>query len=291
MPTPTRLRPVAALWALLSLLLLPALAAADHSDVQALAALDAAVGEAIVAGDFEALERLYAPDFVFVAPDGRRVDRAARMESFRSGRLRYLETAHSELEIEVGGDLALVTGLAHTRYVANGNAAEGDYRYSSVWRRAGDSWQVISTQATRVADAAQSAPSGVAALGWLAGHWRGEQDGTASEEFWTSPAGGGLVGLHKDVRPGRAPAFEFLRIVEGEAGEPCYLASPGGAPPVRFCAVEQDAARVVFENLAHDFPQRILYSLEPDGALRARVEGPGEQGVESLEWVWRRAGP
>jgi hypothetical protein len=57
---------------------------------------------------------------------------------------------------------------------------------------------------------------------------------------------------------------------------------------VSFCAVETGDRRVVFENLAHDFPQRILYWLDETGALHARVEGPGEGGIVGEEWIWRR---
>ena len=47
--------------------------------------------------------------------------------------------------------------------------------------------------------------------------------------------------------------------------------------------------RVVFENRQHDFPQRILYWLDPGGALHARIEGPQGGKTVSEEWVWTRA--
>ena len=123
-------------------------------------------------------------------------------------------------------------------------------------------------------------------LSWIAGSWAGEKDGIASEEHWTTPAGGGLVGMHKDVRQGRMVAFEFLRIAVDAAGRVCYLASPGGAPATSFCAVEGGARRVVFENLEHDFPQRILYWLDSEGRLHARIEGPAGEKQKFEEWIW-----
>jgi hypothetical protein len=44
----------------------------------------------------------------------------------------------------------------------------------------------------------------------------------------------------------------------------------------------------VFENLEHDFPQRILYWLDVDGRLHARIEGPKEAAEQAQEWVFRR---
>ena len=107
-------------------------------------------------------------------------------------------------------------------------------------------------------------------LAWLAGHWRGEQGGMRMEEWWTEPAGGLMLGLHRDVRGSGGAFFEFLRIEEGDAGT-FYLASPGGKPPVQFRLVESGDRRVVFENAEHDFPQRILYWIDGE-QLRARIE-------------------
>jgi hypothetical protein len=125
-------------------------------------------------------------------------------------------------------------------------------------------------------------------LAWMEGGWSGEKDGVVSEEHWTGIEGGALVGMHKDVRAGKFRSFEFFRIVVESDGRICYLSSPGGAPPTSFCAIEVGARRVVFENREHDFPQRILYWLDGDGAMRARIEGTLNGKAESEEWIWRR---
>jgi hypothetical protein len=129
----------------------------------------------------------------------------------------------------------------------------------------------------------------VEALAWLAGSWSGTKEGVASEEHWTSPAGGALVGLHKDVANGRMTTFEFLRIAPDAEGRVCYVASPRGAPPTSFCAVELGNRRAVFENRAHDFPQRILYWVDVEERLHARVEGPLDGKEVAEEWVWTRS--
>jgi hypothetical protein len=142
--------------------------------------------------------------------------------------------------------------------------------------------------------AAAQSPDGraqIEKLAWMAGSWSGAKDGVTSEEHWTSPAGGGLVGMHKDVRDGRMTGFEFLRVTVDAAGKICYVSSPGGAPPTSFCAVEIGDRRVMFENLQHDFPQRILYWQDEAGKLKARIEGPllGRETAE--EWTWSRVQP
>ena len=52
-----------------------------------------------------------------------------------------------------------------------------------------------------------------------------------------------------------------------------YVAIPSGQERTVFCLERLCDEEVVFENSAHDFPQRIIYRLAPDGALDARIEG------------------
>jgi hypothetical protein len=134
-----------------------------------------------------------------------------------------------------------------------------------------------------------AAPAGeVERLGWLEGRWVGEKDGVSMEELWTAPRGGTLLGLHSDVKAGRLVSWEFLRIADSGDGV-TYFASPRSAAPTPFKLVEIGDRRAVFENRQHDFPQRILYWLDAQGALHARIEGPRGGQTVSEEWVWTRA--
>lgn len=133
----------------------------------------------------------------------------------------------------------------------------------------------------------QAPPADVERLAWLAGRWEGESGGVAMEEQWTSPRGGALLGMHRDVKGDRMVSWEFLRIQATSEGV-FYHASPRSRPPVAFKLVEWGARRAVFENRAHDFPQRILYWLDAVGALHARIEGPQGGKTVSEEWVWTK---
>jgi len=127
-------------------------------------------------------------------------------------------------------------------------------------------------------------------LAWLEGVWIGSSNGTAMEEQWSSPAGGALIGMHKDTRDGRMTSFEFFRIVFVDSSGICYLASPNGRTATPFCAIEIGDSRVLFENREHDFPQRILYWREGEDRLHARIEGTIGGEKRSEEWLWSRRG-
>ena len=127
-------------------------------------------------------------------------------------------------------------------------------------------------------------------LSWMAGSWQGRQGEVEMEESWTTLKGGSLLGLHRDVRGGRTVSFEFLRIAEDKDGI-VYYASPQGRPATPFRLVESGRERVVFANPEHDFPQRILYWKDADGALHARIEGMQGGKPASEEWRWTRSAP
>jgi len=62
-----------------------------------------------------------------------------------------------------------------------------------------------------------------------------------------------------------------------------------GAKPVVFKLTKNSDNEAVFENLQHDFPQRIIYRRESADALFARVEG-SEKGVnKAIDFRYKRA--
>jgi hypothetical protein len=129
---------------------------------------------------------------------------------------------------------------------------------------------------------------GLSALSFMAGAWEGRDGELEMEELWLEAKGGVMLGLHRDVKGGRVVSFEFLRL-EARADGVVYHASPGGRPPTPFTLVESGDRRAVFANPKHDFPQRILYWLDAEGSLHARVEGPQDGRTVGEEWSWRRA--
>ena len=128
----------------------------------------------------------------------------------------------------------------------------------------------------------------LSSLSWMAGNWNGVQGGVEMEEFWQQPRGNTMLGLHRDVAGGRTVSFEFMRI-EATPEAITYWASPGGRPATPFRLIEQKGKRAVFENAKHDFPQRVIYWLDDDGALHAKIEGTMNGKPAAEEWTWRRA--
>jgi len=122
----------------------------------------------------------------------------------------------------------------------------------------------------------------VASLGWMAGNWMQDSAKERVMEAWLGPGNGTMVAVNLTTMAGGRKTFEFLRISD-TAESMSYFASPGGRPPVEFRLKESGDKRVVFENLGHDYPQRIIYWREGE-LLAARVEGRMRGEVRAEEW-------
>ena len=145
-------------------------------------------------------------------------------------------------------------------------------------------------QVGALALSAAAAPDGVpdlAAVSWMAGNWRIEGSSMTVEEQWMEPAGKLMLGMSRTTSK-RGSFFEFLRM-EARADGVYYVAQPKGNPPTDFKLVRHSASEAVFENLAHDFPKRILYRLDSANELTARVEGDASSKEQAEEFKYKRA--
>jgi hypothetical protein len=127
-------------------------------------------------------------------------------------------------------------------------------------------------------------------LSWLSGSWVMEKGATRVEEHWTPVRAGTLMGVGRTMRGEKTVFYEFLRIEVTPDGI-TYFASPRGRDPATpFRMTEMTDSKVVFENLQHDFPNRVIYQKEKDGTLSARIEGK-RNGQDAHEaWSYNPAG-
>jgi hypothetical protein len=130
----------------------------------------------------------------------------------------------------------------------------------------------------------------LASLDWLAGCWqttgRGGPGDAVAEEVWQAPRGGLMLGLSRSLRPGRRPFHEHLRIEAGPDGI-AYVASPAGQATTSFRLVRRGDRAAVFENPAHDDPQRIAYARVGDRLTAVVSDLAGSPG-KTRRFAWRR---
>jgi uncharacterized protein DUF6265 len=127
----------------------------------------------------------------------------------------------------------------------------------------------------------------IADVSWMAGDWQTAAGGRRqSEEHWTKPAGGSMLGMSRTIAGDKTVEFEYLRI-EQRADGVYYVAHPGArCPGTDFKLTRASATEAVFENPQHDFPKRIIYRKNADDSLTASIDG-GE-GSKSVSFAFKR---
>lgn len=120
--------------------------------------------------------------------------------------------------------------------------------------------------------------------GWMAGNWLMENGASWSDEFWTQPRGGMMIG---GARSGFGPGLEMwetTRIMRKADGSISLYAQPRGKEASEFPMVTSGVQSVEFANAAHDYPQRIRYWRQ--GQL-LMAEIAKIDGSDAVRWNYR----
>lgn len=133
-----------------------------------------------------------------------------------------------------------------------------------------------------------TASAKTADLAFMAGCWGLVTNGRQIEEHWLAPAGGSLVGVSRTVAGGKTTEYEFMQIRDLPDGL-TYTAKPSGQPEASFRVSSLTADEVVFENPAHDFPQRIRYRRVGTDGLHARIEGTLNGKARGIDFPYTRS--
>ena len=67
-----------------------------------------------------------------------------------------------------------------------------------------------------MAPGAERPKATIADMAWMQGRWQGEALGGNSEEIWSPPMAGGMMGMYRLVKEGKVVFYEILALVEEE---------------------------------------------------------------------------
>jgi hypothetical protein len=109
-------------------------------------------------------------------------------------------------------------------------------------------------------------------------------DGSWSEEWWTPPRAGLMMGAGRSGKGATIGWWEQTRIQNVE-GKLSFCALPKGQKEGCFTATTVKPTEIIFENPAHDYPQRVRYSLE-GGELHAEIAL--KDGSKPNRWRFKR---
>ena len=130
----------------------------------------------------------------------------------------------------------------------------------------------------------------VLAAEWLVGTWENKTAKGSTYETWTKSAQGELLGKSYMLKAADTVVFETIRL-EAENGKLLYIPTvknQNNALPVRFVSVKITPTTLVFENVNHDFPQKITYNQITTDSLVAEISGLKNGTPRSVTFPMKR---
>lgn len=98
---------------------------------------------AMFASDVAELDALIADDLLFAGPTGELATKVMDLELHRTGGTQFHEFVPKELEIRVWSEhFALASAKVFLSGTFLGDTFAGDYRYTRVWRKGENGWQI-----------------------------------------------------------------------------------------------------------------------------------------------------
>jgi len=116
-------------------------------------------------------------------------------------------------------------------------------------------------------------------MAWLAGRWTGEGLGGVSEEIWSPPAGGAMIGVYRLLKEGKPLFYELLLLVEENGSlnlklkhfNPDLTGWEEKGDFVDFPLVALEGSAAHFDGLT--------FERQPDGALHIYLLLRGKDGM------------
>lgn len=99
--------------------------------------------------------------------------------------------------------------------------------------------------------------------------------------------GGMMMGMSRTVKGGKVTMFETTQIRQ-HGDSVIFSAQPSGQAGGSFPAKVVSAKEVIFEELKHDFPQRVIYRNGGDSLL-ASIEGMNDGKLVTIPFPMVRA--
>ena len=125
--------------------------AAAAAAEQEIRAAEAQLAVALSKVDVDALQRLWADDFVSTMADGRVTTGAKRLESLRTQKLdaaSQVTNQNQRVDVRVQGDWAVV--LVTSSWVASGKQLGSPYQATHIWAKRNAQWRLIAAHISEV---------------------------------------------------------------------------------------------------------------------------------------------
>jgi Domain of unknown function (DUF6265) len=122
---------------------------------------------------------------------------------------------------------------------------------------------------------AQSSPLTLNDVAWISGCWKARPDEGRfnNVEQWSKPFGNAMLGTGMELKGGKLVSWEHMKIEAAADGKIILVIKPHNQKEAAFTLTSTKPDTLSFENPQNDFPQKVSYRKEKDGAMEIRVDG------------------
>ncbi len=124
--------------------------AGDPTDVDAIKQLGQDMGNAMVAGDIDKLNQIFADDWATVESSGKIVTKETMLTDFKSfhDKLEWFEIG--PIDVQVYGDVAVANGTVKEKRNRDGKDTSGEFVYMDLLKKRAGKWVVVRSAGARV---------------------------------------------------------------------------------------------------------------------------------------------
>ena len=124
--------------------------AAQNSDEKQILKLEDDWIQALKTKDRQLLDRIVAPEFSFIEPNGTVLSRSEYLTDRASNSAEIESFESSDMQVRVYGNSAVASGLAKITERRQGQRYSFSLRWKELWLKDSGKWQVVAGQATPV---------------------------------------------------------------------------------------------------------------------------------------------
>jgi len=107
-------------------------------------------GDAMVAGDIDKLNQIYADDWATIRSSGEIFTKESLLNDFKSGKHKLLSFELGPMDVQVFGDVAIVQASVTENRLQDGKDISGQFVFMDLLKKRGDKWVIVRTLGAKV---------------------------------------------------------------------------------------------------------------------------------------------
>ncbi|MGA7316077.1 MAG: nuclear transport factor 2 family protein [Silvibacterium sp.] len=124
--------------------------ASDPTVVDTIKQLEQDMGNAMVAGDIDKLNQIYADDFATVGSSGKVITKGTLLSDFKSFHDKLESFENGPIDVQVVGNVALAQGSVKEKRSQDGKETSGQFLWMDLLKKRAGKWEVVRSAGARV---------------------------------------------------------------------------------------------------------------------------------------------